>query len=72
MIILVEADDVRPDEPRYQGRLEDAHTVAEVFERLGLPQTGGLAILVNGHLAGWRTELHDGDVVRLLRAPGGG
>jgi sulfur carrier protein ThiS len=72
MIVFVEADDIGSEEPLRQRRLEDARTMAEVFERLGLAQTGGLAILVNGRLANWRTELQDGDVVRLLRAPGGG
>jgi sulfur carrier protein ThiS len=72
MIVFVEADDIGSEEPLGRRRLEDARTVAEVFERLGRVQTGGLAILVNGRLANWRTELRDGDVVRLLRAPGGG
>ena len=72
MVVFVEADHMRSGEPLRSWRLEDAHTVAGVFERLGLAQTGGLAILVNGRLANWHTELQDGDVVRLLRAPGGG
>jgi sulfur carrier protein ThiS len=72
MVVFVEADDIGSEEALRQRRLEDARTVAEVFEHLGLVQTGGLAILVNGRLANWRTELQDGDVVRLLRAPGGG
>jgi len=47
-------------------------TVAEAWARLDLGQASGLAVLVNGRLADWQTELRDGDVVRLLRAPGGG
>jgi sulfur carrier protein ThiS len=72
MVVFVEADDISSEEPLRRWQLEDVHNVAGVFERLGPVQTGGLAILVNGRLANWRTELQDGDVVRLLRAPGGG
>jgi 2',3'-cyclic-nucleotide 2'-phosphodiesterase (5'-nucleotidase family)/sulfur carrier protein ThiS len=72
MIIYVEPPSLQPGEPPRRERLEDVRTVAEVWARLDLGQASGLAVLVNGRLADWRTELRDGDVVRLLRAPGGG
>ena len=72
MIVYVETHDLQPGAPPRRERLEDVHTVAEAWARLGLGQAAGLAVLVNGRLANWRTELRDGDVVKLLRAPGGG
>ena len=60
--------------------VEDVRTVADAWtrvvaqpnERRSDGQPAGLVILVNGRLANWRTELHDGDVVRFVAAPGGG
>jgi sulfur carrier protein ThiS len=72
MIVYVEPPSLQPGEPPRRERLEDVRTVAEAWARLELGQASGLAVLVNGRLADWRTELRDGDVVRLLRAPGGG
>ena len=37
-------------------RLEDVRTVAEAWARLELGQPAGLAVLVNGRLADWRTD----------------
>ena len=72
MIVYVEPPTLQPGAPPRRERLEDVRTVAEAWARLDLGQASGLAVLVNGRLADWRTELRDGDVVRLLRAPGGG
>ena len=72
MIVYVEPPTLQPGAPPRRERLEDVRTVAEAWARLDLGQPSGLAVLVNGRLADWRTELRDGDVVRLLRAPGGG
>jgi 5'-nucleotidase / UDP-sugar diphosphatase len=72
MTVYVELPDLQPGAPPRRERLEDVRTVAEAWMRLDLGQASGLAVLVNGRLADWRTELRDGDVVRLLRAPGGG
>jgi 5'-nucleotidase/UDP-sugar diphosphatase len=72
MIVYVEPPSLQPGEPPRRERLEDVRTVAEAWARLDLGLSSGLAVLVNGRLADWRTELRDGDVVRLLRAPGGG
>ena len=72
MIVYVEPPALQPGAPPRRERLEDVRTVAEAWARLDLGQASGLAVLVNGRLADWRTELRDGDVVRLLRAPGGG
>lgn len=72
MIVYVESPGLQPGAPPRRERLEDVRTVAEVWARLDLGQPSGLAVLVNGRLADWRTELRDGDVVRLLPAPGGG
>ena len=72
IIVYVEFPNLQPGAPPRRERLEDVRTVAEAWARLDLGQPSGLAVLVNGRLADWRTELRDGDVVRLLRAPGGG
>jgi molybdopterin converting factor small subunit len=52
--------------------LEDVHTVGEAILRVGLPQTDGLAILVNGRLADWNTALADNDSIQLIPALAGG
>ena len=72
MIVYVEPPNLQSGVPPRRERLEDVRTVAEAWVRLELGQASGLAVLVNGRLADWQTELRDGDVVRLLRAPGGG
>jgi len=72
MLVYAEVHGLRPDTPSSREQLEDVSTVAEVWARLKLGPMAGVAVLVNGRLADWRTELQDGDVVRLLHAPGGG
>lgn len=72
MLVYVEVHDLRPGTPSSREQLEGVYTVAEVWARLKLGPTAGVAVLVNSRLADWRTELQDGDVVRLLHAPGGG
>ena len=52
--------------------LDDVHTVGEAVERLHLPATEGLAMLVNGRLAHWATPLQDGDTLQLIPALAGG
>jgi molybdopterin converting factor small subunit len=46
--------------------LENVQTAGEAIERLSIPGSMGLAILVNGRLADWNTPLHDGDIVQLV------
>jgi sulfur carrier protein ThiS len=72
MIVYIEPPNLEPGAPPRREQLENVRTVAEAWARLDLGQASGLAVLVNGRLADWRTELLDGDVVSLLRAPGGG
>jgi molybdopterin converting factor small subunit len=50
----------------------DVETVGQVIERLSLPADVGVAMLVNGRVAHWTTELRDGDVLTLLPAICGG
>lgn len=52
--------------------LEGSGTVGDAATRLPLVRSTGLMILVNGKLAQWDTVLHDGDVVQLIPALGGG
>ena len=52
--------------------MEDAQTVGDAIERLHLPASAGLAILVNGHIAHWGTPLSDGDLVQLVPQLSGG
>ena len=73
MTVQVEiGDGLRKPELPAVVRLEDVATVGDAVSRLTLARHQGLVILVNGRLAGWPTALHDGDVVRLLPALGGG
>jgi len=52
--------------------LTDVRTAGEAIERLRLPRDTSLVIMVNGRLADWSTQLHDGDVLQLVPAIGGG
>jgi len=52
--------------------LTDVETVGQAIECLSLPVDVGVAMLVNGRVAHWNTELHDGDVLTLLPAICGG
>jgi sulfur carrier protein ThiS len=49
-----------------------ARTVGEAVAQLPIPPDVGLVMMVNGHLAHWRTELNDGDILRLAPVVGGG
>ena len=53
-------------------RLEDVHTVGQAMGQLRLPPDVALMMLVNRKAADWTTELHDGDVLRLMPTIGGG
>jgi molybdopterin converting factor small subunit len=53
-------------------RLEDAPTVGRAIAQLRLPSDVALMMLVNRKAADWTTELHDGDVLRLMPTIGGG
>ncbi len=52
--------------------LDGVRSVGEAVARLSLPEDMGLVIIVNGKLAQWQTELHDGDVLQLAPVIGGG
>jgi molybdopterin converting factor small subunit len=52
--------------------LADVETVGQAIERLAVPADVGVAMLVNGRVAHWNSELHDGDVLTLLPAICGG
>ena len=52
--------------------LSSVETVGQAVERLSLPSDVGVAMLVNGRVAHWNTELRDGDVLTLLPAICGG
>jgi molybdopterin converting factor small subunit len=53
-------------------RLEAAPTVGQAIAQLQLPPDVALMMLVNRKAADWTTELHDGDVLRLMPTIGGG
>jgi molybdopterin converting factor small subunit len=50
----------------------NVETVGRAIEHLSLPCDVGVAMLVNGRVANWNTELQDGDVITLLPAICGG
>lgn len=52
--------------------IDDARTVGEAVERLGISHSGELIMLVNGKPAYWSTELRDGDTLSLLPGISGG
>ena len=52
--------------------LEDVRTVGEAVERLSLPESKGLVMLVNERLANWNTPLADGDTLQLIPTIAGG
>ena len=52
--------------------LEDVRTVGEAVERLSLPESKGLVMLVNERLANWNTSLTDGDTLQLIPTIAGG
>jgi len=52
--------------------LDGVRSVGEAVAQLSLPEDMGLVIIVNGKLAQWQTELHDGDVLLLAPVVAGG
>jgi molybdopterin converting factor small subunit len=52
--------------------VNNVETAGEAITRVGLPDSEGLAILINGHIANWDTPLHDGDVLQLVPQISGG
>jgi molybdopterin converting factor small subunit len=52
--------------------IENVTTVGEAILRAGVPESEGLAILVNGRLADWNTVLADNDTIQLIPALAGG
>ena len=52
--------------------LTDGQTVGDAVTQLDLPADMGLVMMVNGKLAHWGTELHEGDVLQLVPVIGGG
>lgn len=49
-----------------------ASTVGEAVAQYDMSAAGDVLMLVNGRMAHWNTELHDGDVLKLVPAIGGG
>ena len=52
--------------------VQNAQTVGQAIEQLGLPDVGEMMLLVNGRMAYWQTELADGDTLKLVPAISGG
>lgn len=50
----------------------EATSVGEALASFDLSAAGEVLLLVNGRIAHWQTELHDGDVIKLVPAIGGG
>lgn len=72
MQVTVQAEGLVSGEAAAVLELNGASTVGDAARRLVLIRSTGLMILVNGKLAGWDTVLHDGDLVELIPALGGG
>ena len=72
MSVLIEATGSLQKHVPEGMRLEDVHTVGQAIERLKLPPDVHLMMLVNRRVAHWTTELHDGDILRLMPTVGGG
>jgi molybdopterin converting factor small subunit len=70
--VTLHAEDLLPGEATAVLAFDGPCTVGEAAQRLPLSRSTGLIILVNGKLAQWETALHDGDVVELIPALGGG
>ncbi len=71
MTITVQASGILKEQIPTELQLE-ASTVGEAVSQLNLPDVGEMLLLVNGRLAHWQTELHDGDLLKLVPAIGGG
>lgn len=72
MSILIEVTGALRQYVPESTRLEDASTVGQAITQLRLPPDVALMMLVNRKAADWTTELHDGDVLRLMPTIGGG
>jgi len=72
MTVTMRVHGILRDHMQASTQLDNVHTVGAAIERMGVPSSIGLAILVNGRLADWRTPLHDGDVVQLVPQISGG
>ncbi|MFN2202045.1 MAG: MoaD/ThiS family protein [Caldilineaceae bacterium] len=72
MIVTVQAAGILKQHIEADSTVEDVRTVGEAVERLRLPQSGELIMLVNGKPAYWNTELSDGDTLNLLPGISGG
>jgi molybdopterin converting factor small subunit len=72
MSVLIEATGSLRQSIPENTQLEDVHTVGQAVERLKLPPDVHLMMMVNRRVAHWTTELHDGDVLRLMPTIGGG
>ncbi len=72
MRVTIQAEGLLAGEPSPDLVLDGPSTVGEAARLLPLTRSTGLMILVNGKLAQWETVLHDGDVVELIPALGGG
>ena len=72
MSVLIEATGSLRQYIPENTRLEDAPTVGQAIAQLRLPPDVALMMLVNRKAADWTTELHDGDVLRLMPTIGGG
>jgi molybdopterin converting factor small subunit len=72
MVVTVKAHGALRERIPSNRVIEDVQTVGEAIERLSIPSDIGLSILVNGHLAHWRTPLHDGDIIQLVPQISGG
>ena len=71
MTITIQASGILKEQIPTELHVE-AHTVGEAISRFDLSVAGEVLLLVNGRMAHWQTELHDGDVLKLLPAIGGG
>ncbi len=72
MSIIVKTFELTPASSGASFMVDGARTVAEAVGMLRLSVRAGVMVLVNGRLGGWDAALHDGDVVELLPAVGGG
>ena len=50
----------------------EASSVGEAVSQLDFRDAGEVVFLVNGRMAHWQTKLHDGDLLKLIPAIGGG
>ena len=72
MVITVKAHGMLREHIGASVLVQNADTVGEAIAHLSLREDVGLAILVNGMLAHWNTQLHDGDIIQLIPQISGG